>query len=189
MLLSLFACARKLIHNWLMHDAASIQPSRDEGLTELEAQVWVSLLKAHAALVRGLDSDLQAAHGLALGDFEILRLLSHESCQSFRMAALADSALLSPSGLSRAISRLETRQLVRRDRCPHDRRGTLAQLTESGAALLQEAGSTHTSAIRERFLYLLSPQQIQQLHDALQRVLVVDALAGPAVDQVDFAGT
>ena len=49
-----------------------------------------------------------------------------------RMAALADRVLLSPSGLSRAVERLEARGLVRRIPCAEDRRGSYAALTESG---------------------------------------------------------
>jgi len=157
-----------------MCDADSVQP-RGEELGELEAQAWGGLMRAHAALVRGLDADLRAAHGLALGDFAILALLKQESCQPLRMAELADSALLSPSGLSRAIERLESRRLVRRDRCPDDRRGTLAQLTGSGAALLETAGSTHAGAIRKRFLQRLTLEQLETLTAALHSVLANDS--------------
>jgi DNA-binding MarR family transcriptional regulator len=169
-----------------MVDAHPDQPPGEGGLTELEANAWSVLLKAHAALVRGLDADLRAAHGLPLADFEILTLLNRESCQPLRMAALADSSLLSPSGLSRAIERLEVRKLVRRDRCPEDRRGTLAQLTEFGAALLATAGSTHTQAIRERYLRRLTLEQLQVLSDALQSVLAEESTAcSPAPLHID----
>src|SRR4051794_21616466 len=101
-----------------MFDVDSTQRSNDGGLSPSEAVAWSALLKAHAALARGLDADLRAAHGLALADFEILSLLDREPCQPLRMAALANSALLSPSGLSRAVERLEARGLVQRNRCP-----------------------------------------------------------------------
>ena len=143
-----------------------------DGLTPPEAVAWSAFLKVHVALARGLDADLRAEHGLPLADFEILSLLNRESCQPVRMAALADSALLSPSGLSRAIERLEARNLVRRDRCPDDRRGTLALLTETGARLVEAASVTHASAIRRRFLDRLSPEQLSTLAEAFGSVLV-----------------
>lgn len=171
-----------------MCDAESAQPRDDNELAELEVHAWDVLMRAHAALVRGLDADLRTAHGLALGDFEILTLLNRESCQPLRMAALADSALLSPSGLSRAIERLESRRLVRRDRCPDDRRGTLAQLTESGAALLDTASSTHAGAIRKRFLQRLTPMQLETLTETLLSVLTNDSDACcPAASEVGVA--
>jgi DNA-binding MarR family transcriptional regulator len=169
-----------------MCDADSAQPRGEEPLAELEAQAWGVLTRAHAALVRGLDADLRTAHGLALGDFAILTLLNRESCRPLRMAALADSALLSPSGLSRAIERLESRRLVRRDRCPDDGRGTLAQLTESGAALLETAGSTHAGAIRKRFLQRLTLEQLETLTETLLSVLTDDSDGCcPAASPVD----
>ncbi len=158
-----------------MCDAESAQPTDGGGLTELEAQAWGALMRAHAGLVRDLDADLRAAHGLALGDFKILTLLNRESCRPVRMAALAGSTLLTPSGLSRAIERLEARQLVRRDRCPEDRRGTLAQLTESGAALLDTAGLTHSGTIRKRFIQRLTLGQLQALAGALLSVLAEES--------------
>jgi DNA-binding MarR family transcriptional regulator len=154
-----------------MTNAGAAQTPSDEGLTPQEAITWEGFVKAHAALARGLDADLRAAHGLPLADFEILSLLSREACQPVRMAALADSALLSPSGISRAVERLEARSLVRRDRCPNDRRGTLALLTESGAALVEAASTTHASAIRRRFLQRLTPAQLSALTEVLRSVL------------------
>jgi DNA-binding MarR family transcriptional regulator len=155
-----------------MSDLDSIQSTGGGNLTTQEALAWNAFLKAHAAVVRGLDVDLRAAHGLTLGDFEILMLLGRDSCQPLRMTALADSALLSPSGLSRAIERLEARQLVRRDRCPEDRRGILAQLTETGAALMETASTTQAGAVRRRFLQRLTPRQLELLTEAWQSVLV-----------------
>jgi DNA-binding MarR family transcriptional regulator len=152
----------------LLNDESHLPPS---GLTRPERAVWSALLKAHDTLVRGLDADMRHAHGLTLGDFEILSLLNHEPCQPLRMAALAGSALLSPSGLSRAVERLEARKLVRRDRCPDDRRGTLALLTESGASMLEAARSTHARAVRRRFLRRLTPEELAVLSLALQSVL------------------
>ena len=171
-----------------MCHSESAQPRDDNELAELEAQAWDVLMRAHAALVRGLDADLRTAHGLALGDFEILTLLKREACPPLRMAALADSALLSPSGLSRAIERLESRRLVLRYRCPDDRRGTLAQLTESGAELLETAGSTHSGAIRKRFLQRLTSMQLETLTETLLSVLTYESnVCCPATSPVNVA--
>jgi DNA-binding MarR family transcriptional regulator len=174
-----------------MANAGAAQPQGDGGLTPQEAITWERFVKAHAALARGLDADLRAAHGLPLCDFEILSLLNREACQPVRMAALADSALLSPSGLSRAVERLEARSLVRRDRCPNDRRGTLALLTESGAALVEAASATHASAIRRRFLQRLTPAQLIALTEGFHLVLAEETGScstwlGPRPDDPSF---
>lgn len=128
-------------------------------LSNEEFVVWVGFLQTHADLARGVDADLRTAHGLPLTDFEILLWLASRSCEGMRMAALADSVLLSPSGLSRAVERLETRGLVQRIPCTEDRRGAYAALTQSGRDLVRTAGATHAAGIRRRFLDRLTSQE------------------------------
>ena len=136
-----------------------------------ESAVWAGLLQTHAALARELDTDLRAAHGLPLPDFQILRWLANQPCEGMRMAALAEMVLLSPSGLSRAIERLEARGLVQRIPCPEDRRGSYAALTESGIDLVRMAGATHAAGIRRRFLDRLTPAETRSLKAIWDRLL------------------
>jgi DNA-binding MarR family transcriptional regulator len=136
-----------------------------------ESAVWAGLLQTHAALARELDTDLRAAHGLPLTDFQILRWLANQPCEGMRMAALAEMVLLSPSGLSRAIERLEARGLVQRIPCPEDRRGSYAALTESGIDLVRIAGATHAAGIRRRFLDRLTPAETRSLKAIWHRLL------------------
>lgn len=136
-----------------------------------ERAVWTGFLQTHAALARELDAELRAAHGLPLTDFEILLWLGNRPCERIRMAALADIALLSPSGLSRAVERLESRGLVRREPCLEDRRGAFTTLTEAGVELVRTAGATHAACIRRSFLARLTPEERQALASVWERVL------------------
>ena len=136
-----------------------------------EFAIWAGFLQSHAALVRELDADLRTAHGLPLTDFEILLWLANRPCEGMRMAALAETVLLSPSGLSRAIERLETRGLVQRIPCTEDRRGAFAALTESGSDLVRTAGATHAAGIRRRFLDRLTPEETRSLKAIWDRLL------------------
>lgn len=145
-----------------------------EDLSGDEFRVWSGFLQAHAALARELDADLRAVHGLPLTDFEILLWLANRRCERMRMAALAETVLLSPSGMSRAVERLETRGLVRRTPCPEDRRGSYAALTDSGMALVRTAGRTHAESIKRRFLDRLTQQEQLSLASAWERVLAGD---------------
>src|SRR5215211_9390898 len=128
-------------------------------LSPEEFALWSGLLQTHAALARDLDADLRAAHGLPLTEFEILLWLTNRPCERMRMAELADTVLLSPSGLSRAVERLEARGLVQRIPCNEDRRGSYAALTDSGIDLVQSAGATHAVGIRRRFVDRLTPAE------------------------------
>jgi DNA-binding MarR family transcriptional regulator len=140
-------------------------------LSHKEFALWAGFLQTHAVLARELDADLRAAHGLPLSDFEILLWLANRPCEGMRMAALADTVLLSPSGLSRAVERLETRGLVQRIPCAEDRRGAYAALTELGSDLARTAGATHAAGIRRRFLELLTSEETRVLTTIWDRLL------------------
>src|SRR2546430_16977667 len=68
-------------------------------------QAWGSLLRAHATLMRRLDTDLERETGLALADFDVLAQLAKAHGQ-LRITELADRALMSRSGMSRRAARL-----------------------------------------------------------------------------------
>src|SRR5437660_5783029 len=80
---------------------------------------WRSLLRAHATLVRRLDTDLEGETGLALADFDVLAQLA-EAHGQLRMTELADRALISRSGMSRRVARLAGEGLVRREKAGSD---------------------------------------------------------------------
>lgn len=136
-----------------------------------EFALWAGFLQTHATLARELDADLRTAHGLLLTELEILLWLANRPCERMRMAALADTVLLSPSGLSRAVERLETRGLVQRMPCTEDRRGSYAVLTDSGVDLVRTAGATHAANIKRRFLARLTEEEQRSLASTWERVL------------------
>src|SRR3989449_6055873 len=99
---------------------------------------WGSLLRAHATLMRRLDTDLERETGLALADFDVLAQLAAAQ-GALRMTELAERALISRSGMSRRVARLADEGLVRRDRAGNDGRGVVVALTEAGIARPAEA--------------------------------------------------
>src|SRR6266436_1240643 len=124
--------------------------STEVGTIELEA--WVGLLQTHRRLVHELDSELEQAHGLTLAEYEVLLHLAQAPDQRLRMSELAQAVLLTRSGLTRLVDRLERRGLVERARCPSDLRGLHAVLTEEGLECLREAAPTHLAGVRRLFL-------------------------------------
>lgn len=149
-----------------------MQASRVEsGLRPLQEAAWVGFLRAHALLVSELDDDLQAAHGLPLREYEVLLMLARADDGMLRMTELANAVLLSQSGLTRLVDRLERRGLVTRLRCPTDKRGLLAAVTAAGRARLEEARPTHLDGVRSRFLSHFSDDELEGLAAAWERVL------------------
>jgi DNA-binding MarR family transcriptional regulator len=130
-------------------------------------------------LVKRLDAELEAAHGLALTSYEVLLHLSHADGLKMRMCDVAESVLLSRSGLTRLIDRLEREGLVERVSCADDARGAYAQLTEAGHARLREAQHTHLGGVREHFLRYFGPAELDLLAEAWGRVAGTAAQQGP----------
>src|SRR5438132_3345853 len=107
-------------------------------------QAWDALLRAHATLLRQLETDLESKTGLALADFDVLAQLAIAG-GSLRMTELADRALISRSGMTRRVTRLLREGLVRRAQADVDGRGVVVQLTNSG---LDRRSEEHTSELQ-----------------------------------------
>src|SRR3989449_7969702 len=134
-------------------------------------EAWRSLLRAHATLMRRLDSDLERETGLALADFDVLAQLAAAHGE-LRMTELADRALISRSGMTRRVARLVDEGLVRRDKAGSDARGVVVALTEAGIARLAETVPVHARGIAELFVAQLDDQELALLERALNKVIV-----------------
>ena len=139
-------------------------------LTELELGAWRGMLRAHASLVRGLDAELEAAHGISLSGYEVLLLLHEAPERRLRMSELAESALLSLSGMTRLVDRLVRAGLVERERCADDKRVLYARPTRAGTTLFEAARDTHLRGVRERFLGRFDDSDLGRLDELWRRL-------------------
>ena len=152
--------------------ATSTQPVFDAAkLDPHELRAWRGLLRAHASLTKALDAELEAAHGLPLTSYEVLLHLNETSGAAMRMCDLATSVILSRSGLTRLVDRLEREGLVERQSCPQDARGSYAVLTERGRERLQAARATHLAGVRALFLSRFAEAELEQLGTFFERVV------------------
>ncbi len=103
--------------------------------------------------------------------YEVLIQLADAPEHKMRMCDLADSVLLSRSGMSRLVDRLERDGLLERAACPNDARGSFAVLTPAGHELLAAARPTHHEGIRRAFLAHFSEDELRQLGEFWARVL------------------
>src|SRR5580765_255692 len=107
---------------------------------------WSSLLRAHATLLRQLETELEKETGLALADFDVLAQLAIAGGE-LRMATLANRALISRSGMTRRVARLVDQGLVRRAGADADGRGVVVALTDAGVARLTETAPVHVRGL------------------------------------------
>lgn len=152
-------------------------PASTRELSPAELGAWRGLLRVHAALFKQLDAELESAHGLPLSSYEVLIFLQSAPDGKLRMADLANRVVLSRSGMTRLVDRLEREGLLVREQCPADARGCFAVLTGKGAEYLDAARPTHLGGIRERFLGHFTEAELTLLGECWERVL--PGSAGP----------
>jgi len=134
-------------------------------------QAWDTLLRAHATLLRQLETDLENKTGLGLADFDVLAQLAI-SGGSLRMTELANRALISRSGMTRRVTRLLHEGLVRRAHADADARGVVVQLTNSGLDRLTGAAPVHIRGVSDLFLTKLDDRELAVLESALTKVTI-----------------
>ena len=134
-------------------------------------KAWDALLRAHATLLRQLETDLESKTGLALADFDVLAQLAIAG-GSLRMTELADRALISRSGMTRRVSRLVQERLVRRAHADADARGVVVQLTNAGLDRLTVAAPVHVRGVSDLFLTKLDDRELAVLESALAKVTI-----------------
>lgn len=140
------------------------------GLDPVRMAAWRAFLAAHARTTARLGRELQDGEDLPLTWYDVLVQLSEGPACGLRMQELADRVLLSQSGLTRLVDRMEAEGLVERRRCADDGRGTLAVLTRSGLARLRRAFPAHLAGVRAAFTDLLSDEEAAVVARALERV-------------------
>jgi DNA-binding MarR family transcriptional regulator len=131
---------------------------------------WRSFLQSHASILRALDAELVAEQAMTTRDYEVLLYLAQAPERKLPMSALAESTMLTRSGITRLVDGLVECGLIERVSCPSDARVSYARLTEVGYEKLREAGCTHVASIRRLFLEHYSAEEIEQLAELLGRL-------------------
>ena len=144
--------------------------STAELLNEEELAAWRGMLRAHAELTKELDAELAREHNLPLSSYEVLLYLADAPEGRMRMAELADSVLISRSGLTRLVDRLEREGLLKRERCESDARGYFAEITPKGRRLFDAARRTHLDGVRARFLSRFSRDELRAMGALWQKL-------------------
>ncbi len=139
-------------------------------LSAEEQQVWRAFMTAVTKFTDHLDRQLQRDAGMPMAYYEILVALSEAPGRALRMSELASVCHSSRSRLSHAVARLEKEHWVERRACPSDRRGSIAALTDTGFAVLEQAAEGHVTAVREHLFDVLTPAQLRSLAEISRAV-------------------
>lgn len=142
---------------------------------EARLAAWRALLTAHATAIRAIERELAAEGLVPLTWYDVLVALWEAPDHRLRMHELARAVVLSRSGLTRLVDRLEAAGLLRREASPDDRRGAYAVLTDEGRAAQLRAWPVYARGIATHFADYLSEEEAAILARALGRVSAVDS--------------
>jgi DNA-binding MarR family transcriptional regulator len=146
-----------------------------------EFNAWRGLLRLRESVMRELDNRLVDEGDLSLADYGILITLVTAPGLRLRMSDLGARRLLTASGITRVVVRLEERGLLRREPDPTDGRAAFAALTRHGLEALRRAQVVHHATVRELYLSRLSPREVERLAQLFEKALpgVVSASVWP----------
>lgn len=169
---TLVAFATTRIYHWLV-------PTTADAAARAAFPIF---LKACAVLVDRLDRQLQISVGIQLTWYEVLAQLSSAEQGRMPMKQLADSVMLSKSGITRLVDRMERTGLVERNSCSSDGRVCFAGLTRRGLAVLQSARPVAARGVEEYFARHITAEEATVMANSLRRIL--EAAGQPFPEQI-----
>jgi DNA-binding MarR family transcriptional regulator len=137
-----------------------------------ELTAWLNLIQSYEAVAAGLEDTLERARGLSLAEHEVLVRLAEAEGGRLRMLDLTNLVLLSKSGVTRLIDRMQQEGLVERQACETDRRVVYAAITSKGQRVLREATPAFLEGIERYFSHHLSDADVRALRRVLRKLLV-----------------
>jgi DNA-binding MarR family transcriptional regulator len=136
-----------------------------------EFHAWRGLIRLREAVMREIDHRLRQDSGLSLADYGVLITLVTAPGLRLRMSSLGAQRMLTPSGITRVIIRLEERGLVQREPDPADGRAAFAVLTKTGLEALRRAQVIHHATVRELYVGRLTQHELDRLARLFEKAL------------------
>jgi DNA-binding MarR family transcriptional regulator len=154
------------------------EPRQEQKHTNIRVQAWRSVLEACNTLLPIMDSELRSEQHLDVQVYDVLLHTYEAGPVGIRMTDLARKILLTKSGLTARVDKLEEGGLLERAPDAEDRRATRIRLTETGAAVFKKAADFHLSSIERHFSSRISEEEARVICEALERIR--GAVADPA---------
>jgi DNA-binding MarR family transcriptional regulator len=137
---------------------------------DIRLQAWRAILETYATLLPLFDAELRESVHLEVPTYDALLHAYEAGSSGIRMTDLAQKVVLTKSGLTARVDRLERQGLLQRVPDPNDRRATRITLTDRGTAVFREAAFSHMADIARHFSRLISVEEAQVIVAALERV-------------------
>jgi DNA-binding MarR family transcriptional regulator len=130
---------------------------------------WLSLVRTHAQLWDQVEAQMRNDHGLTMARYDVLASLANAGGR-LGLSDLASSILLSQSGLSKLLDRMELSGLVHRDPDPRDARAAFATLTPRGRSMARQARQGHHDFLQHVFGDALDDRDLADLARVMSRI-------------------
>jgi len=150
---------------------------RDTGVmktpTSLEPRynsLWRQYLTTHTRVLQRIQQQMDAADLPSLEWYDVLYTLKEAPDYRMRLSDLAEEVLLTRSNLTRLVDRLERAELLKREACPSDRRGTYAVLTEAGIAMQERMWKVYAEGIAAYFASAIPAEDVECFAAILMRL-------------------
>jgi len=153
-----------------MNQESQAKSSRRARKLGPQFRAWRSIMEIHGAMLPKLDGEFQKHSGIDVNTYDVLVHVFEAGEDGIRMADLATAVLISKSGITSLVDRLEADGRVQRNADPDDRRATRITLTASGEVTFRAAAKVHLAGIKEHFARLLSDEEAQYIAEVLERV-------------------
>jgi DNA-binding MarR family transcriptional regulator len=144
-------------------------PDKQQTQNELRQLAWYDFLRAYATVLRKIDAELQADKVLSMEWYDVLLTLARAPGQRLRLSEIAERVLLSRSGITRLIDRIESAGLLKREPSPEDRRGMFAVLLPAGRTAINQSWPTYSRLILTHFGQHLTDAEAQAIHSAFTK--------------------
>ena len=134
---------------------------------------WLALVRTHTLLWEQIEAQMRREHGLTMARYDVLAQLVTAGGR-LGLTELASSIMLSPSGLSKLLDRMEASDLVHREADPRDARAAFAVITAHGRSLATAAREGHHDLVRRTFGEALDDRDLAELARILRRISAPD---------------
>lgn len=153
----------------------------DTRITDDQLAAWRAFLRAHSTMLRRIGRDLDEAGLPPLTWYDVLAALRDAPERRLKQVEIAARVLISHSGLSRLLDRIEAKGLIERQQCPGDRRSFHIALTNAGEEMLAQMWPVYANGIAGDFLPALrDPCEIRMMMEAIGRGADCDVVGAAA---------
>ena len=132
------------------------------------------LMELHMELTSLFDAEFRDQCDIDLSTYDTLLHVYESGPEGIRMTDLSETLVVSKSGLTTIIDRLEKRGLLRRVPDPDDRRAIRIAITDEGYALFRSAAKVHMASVEDNFSSHITDDEAHMIIDIVDRIRADD---------------